>query len=98
MENYTKTAIDKHGNINHYNSKGQLHRIDGPAVANQDGTKAWFINDKYHRLDGPAVVWSGGIEEWWLNGIDYFKPRHNKLVLFFILEPRRIDIDPSKRL
>ena len=33
-----------------------------------DGTKRWFLNDKFHREDGPAVEWSGG-EKWWcLNG------------------------------
>ena len=25
---------------------GELHRVDGPAVENADGTKFWFLNGK----------------------------------------------------
>ena len=37
------------------NDKGQLHRIDGPAVEYADGSKSWYINGKFHRIDGPAI-------------------------------------------
>ena len=33
-----------------------------------DGSKVWYLNEKYHRTDGPAVENSNGTKEWWLNG------------------------------
>ena len=33
-----------------------------------DGTKAWYLNEKYHREDGPAVEYPDGSKFWWLNG------------------------------
>ncbi len=50
------------------NEKGQLHRKDGPAVDWFDGTKEWWINDKYHRIGGPAIEWGNGTKSWWVNG------------------------------
>ena len=49
------------------NTKGQLHRLDGPA---QDlgSSKLWYQNGKRHRLDGPAVEWVDGRKEWYQNG------------------------------
>lgn len=32
----------------------ELHREDGPAVENTDGTTYWYFNNKYHRTNGPA--------------------------------------------
>ncbi len=51
-----------------YNSKGELHRLDGPAVEGEDGTKEWYQNGQLHREYGPAVEWSSGDKEWWING------------------------------
>ena len=31
------------GDVKYYNSNGQLHRIDGPAIEWFDGTKFWYI-------------------------------------------------------
>ena len=45
-----------------------LHREDGPAYTDRDGTKMWYINGKCHREDGPAVVYPNGRFEWWVNG------------------------------
>jgi hypothetical protein len=45
-----------------------LHREDGPACTDRDGTKMWYINDMCHREDGPAVVYPNGRFEWWVNG------------------------------
>ena len=45
-----------------------LHRLDGPAVEDADGTKYWYQNDNLHRLDGPAIDRADGDKEWWHNG------------------------------
>jgi hypothetical protein len=45
-------------------------------------------------LDGPAIVHSDGYKEWRVNGKEYSKCCHNRLYLFFILEPQRININP----
>ena len=44
---------------------GRLHRIDGPAFIDSDGTQEWWINGKRHREDGPAFV--GYKQLWFLN-------------------------------
>ena len=31
------------------NAKGNLHRLDGPAIEYADGTKSWWLNGKRHR-------------------------------------------------
>jgi len=50
------------------NERGQLHRLDGPAVESADGTKYWYQNDKLHRLDGPAIEKTNGNKYWYQNG------------------------------
>jgi len=95
MENYAKREVDIHGNARYYNSKGQLHREDGPAVEWVNGDKHWFINGKRHRLDGPAAEWFTENKIWYLKSKIYIKHYHNILVLFYILEPRRIDLNPE---
>ena len=50
------------------NSKGQLHREDGPAIEYVSGYKAWFLNGQRHRTDGPAIEYANGDKEWYLNG------------------------------
>ena len=61
--------VDDEGNVSYYNKKGELHRLDGPAVEKTDGTKEWWVNGKKHRLDGPAVETTDGDKEWWVNGM-----------------------------
>ena len=46
----------------------KLHREDGPAVENANGTKAWYLNGNLHREDGPAVEGPDGTKFWFLNG------------------------------
>jgi len=95
MENYLKKTVSKSGNIFHHNSKGQFHRLDGPAV--EYGTnKCWYVNGRYHRLDGPAIIWTIGLREWFIDGFEYTKSKHNRLVLFFTLEPMRIDLSSTE--
>ena len=61
-------VIDSNGDTFWYNSKGKLHRTDGPAIERADGSKEWCVNDKLHRTDGPAVELADGGKEWWVNG------------------------------
>ena len=53
------------------NDKGQLHRIDGPAVERANGTMLWYKEGARHRIDGPAVEWIAGDKEWWVMGKRY---------------------------
>ena len=57
------------GTRRYYNSKDQLHRVDGPAIVRVDGATAWYQNGLRHRIDGPAVIWPDGGSEWWVNGV-----------------------------
>jgi hypothetical protein len=54
--------------VEYRNEKWQLHRLDGPAVEWNSGTKEWWINGQLHREDGPAVEWDYGTKEWYING------------------------------
>lgn len=67
--------------IEHRNEKGELHRVDGPAVEDKNGYQAWWVDGKLHCVDGPAVVRadgycvdgpgvvrSDGYREWWVDG------------------------------
>ena len=49
----------------------RLHRTDGPACINNDGTKYWFLNGRRHRTDGPAGEYKNGDKVWCLKGIEY---------------------------
>ena len=50
------------------NSIGEFHRIGGPAIEHQNGTKMWHQNGKLHRLNGPAIEYENGSKEWWIKG------------------------------
>lgn len=70
-------------------SNGKLHRLDGPAVIDDNGDQYWMINDEMHRLDGPASEFADGGKEWFVNGKhipcksqEEFE-RHLKLKLFW---------------
>ena len=90
MKNYARKHVGKHGNVYFYNLKGQYHRLDGPAIEYKSGSVSWYVNGLCHRLDGPANVWADGDKEWCLNDQSYSKSCHNRLVLFYVLEPRKI--------
>lgn len=55
---------------NHY-FKGNLHRLDGPAVEFASGAKKWWKEGKRHRLDGPAAERVNGYKEWFVKGKQY---------------------------
>ena len=39
-----RIEVGKDGTRLYYNTAGQLHRTDGPAVEYADGSKTWYIN------------------------------------------------------
>jgi hypothetical protein len=56
------------GDIIYLNSDNKRHRLNGPAIEGDDGTKIWYQNGKEHRLDGPSAEWNDGDKEWYING------------------------------
>ena len=51
------------GNVRSWwNSHGEFHRVDGPAIEMSDGSKAWWRNGKRHRdgneylVEGPSPI------------------------------------------
>jgi hypothetical protein len=95
MENYVKREVDYQGNIRYYNSKSDLHRLDGPAIEWIDGDKEWWVIGNRHRLNGYAVSWRSVHKFWYLKNKNYSKSCHNRLYLFSILEPRRVELAPT---
>jgi hypothetical protein len=56
-----------------WHENGVLHRIDGPALIDSNGTKQWFLQGKLHRTDGPAIEYSNGEKEWWIDNVRQFE-------------------------
>jgi hypothetical protein len=46
----------------------KIHRENGPAVKDINGTKEWYLNGRWHRIDGPAIEYADGTFRWYLNG------------------------------
>jgi hypothetical protein len=61
--------IDKLDTKRWYNDKGELHRLDGPAIEYANGNRCWYIHNKLHRVDGPAFLWGSGDAHWYYNGL-----------------------------
>ena len=64
-----RIEVDEDGIRRYYNTAGQFHRTDGPAVEYADGGKLWYQNDQLHRTDGPAVERADGTKFWFHNGL-----------------------------
>jgi hypothetical protein len=62
--------IGKYGSKIFYKDREMkiCHRLDGPAVEDGDGYKAWYVDGKLHRLDGPAIEWADGSKAWYVDG------------------------------
>lgn len=58
-------------------SKGKVHRIDGPAVDQVDGVKEWYKHGTLHRLDGPAIEWADGPVEYYVDGRQFTEDEFN---------------------
>ena len=59
-----RIEVDKRGTRRYYNTAGQLHRTDGPAIEWANGHKFWYQNGIRHRVGGPAIEYADG-EQWW---------------------------------
>ncbi len=59
----------------HFDSDGELHRIDGPALKTYDGFELWVQNKRLHRSDGPAINMQAAqyyqLYNWWYDGIGF---------------------------
>ena len=69
MENKYFVSVNKFGTF-WYSDKAMviLHRENGPAIENADGSKLWYQNGKRHRLDGPAIEHANGYKEYYIEG------------------------------
>ncbi len=76
MQTY-KVTVDKNTTC-WYNDKGQLHRLDGPAVEYANGSKEWCVEGKCHRLDGPAYEGATGYKAWFVEGKHMTKEEFNE--------------------
>lgn len=71
-------TVDSRGTVRYWNSNGEIHRLDGPAVIEADGRRIWRYKDLTHRKDGPAVIGppyffpNGDIEVY----LEYFEDGH----------------------
>ena len=63
-----RVEVDAFGTREYYNSDGQLHRTNGPAIEYANGTKYWYQNGVCHRTDGPAIEWDSGGKSWFIDG------------------------------
>jgi len=62
----SKMYINEYGTKIYKNSKGKIHKEDGPAIEFSDRDKAWYKEGKCHRDDGPAYEFSDGDKEWFI--------------------------------
>jgi hypothetical protein len=63
-----RVVVTDAGSRRYYNSADQLHRDEGPAIIQFDGTEKWYQNGKLHRDAGPAIEYASGVKEWRING------------------------------
>jgi hypothetical protein len=62
-----ETYVNPNGTVFH-TLDGELHRVDGPAVAGANGLQFYFQYGKPHRMGGPAIIWPSGNIEYHING------------------------------
>jgi hypothetical protein len=72
--------------VEYRNEKGDLHRLDGPAIEWNSGTKVWYLNGLCHREDGPAIEYYDGSKSWWLNGEYYLEQDWQQEIIKIKLE------------
>jgi hypothetical protein len=76
----TKSASGPRKNIlSYFNSNGEAHRIDGPAIITEEKFKKksrkntisyeWYVDGLLHRIDGPAFEDSDGNQDWYIRGV-----------------------------
>jgi len=64
--NEIKMYIDDYGTKIYTNSKGQFHRLYGPAIELVNGDKKWYKEGELHKTDGPAEEYSDESKFWWV--------------------------------
>ena len=70
MNEQSKSYIDEYGaKIWYLPSKGKdhVHRLDGPAIEDENGTKQWWVDGERHRLDGTAFEGADGTKYWYVD-------------------------------
>ena len=75
-----RIEVDACGTRWYYNSAGQLHRIDGPAVEWASGTKSWYQNGERHRINGAAIECTNGYRLWFIHGVEMSEAEFNQRV------------------
>ena len=75
-----RIEVDDCGTRSYYNSAGELHRDDGPAVEWASGTESWYQNGLRHRVEGPAVEYPDGGKAWFINGEEFTEAEFNQAV------------------
>jgi len=73
-------VIDKYGHKHWYDSDGELHREDGPAIEWAHGGKEWVKHGEWHREDGPAYESVNGYKAYYLEGIRYSEEEYWKKI------------------
>ena len=63
-----RIEVGENGSRRYYNTNGQLHRVEGPAVE-WAGGRRWYQHGQLHRTDGPAIEFNDGAKYWWQNGL-----------------------------
>jgi len=58
--------INMFGDKEYKNSKGEYHKLDGPAIESSNRNKYWYKEGKRHRIDGPADEYTNGDKYWWV--------------------------------
>ena len=64
-----RIEVDEDSTRRYYNTAGQLHRTDGPAIEWASGVKYWYQNGQRHRTDGPATEYPNGSKFWYQNDL-----------------------------
>jgi len=64
----SKIYIDDYGTKIYTNSKGQFHRLYGPAIELVNGDKKWYKEGNLHRENAPAIEYATGNKCWYKNG------------------------------
>jgi len=73
----TKMYISQFGTKIYRNSKGEIHKLDGPAIEWKNGDKYWYKEGKMHRLDGPAREYANGSKYWYILDSDLEEKEFN---------------------
>lgn len=67
VKDVTKIIKNEQGSFQ-YNSSGELHNENGPAVIRTNGSREWFVNGKRHNNNGPAIEKPNGTKIYYQHG------------------------------